>query len=224
MPQDVNTGSTIAKETPMNTSLRAALLTAAALAAAACASTSFSSTWRAPDAKPGTFRGKKVVAVFVSQDEALRRGVEETLAAELTRRGAEGVPAYSIIPTPEIRDEAKAKARITESGAAGVVALRLVGREQELSGSPAGYYAAPPYTGVWGGYWGYGWGGIYDPGYLRTDTVIHVETLVYSLEQNKLVWAGQSKTTNPESVDAFVKELVTKVAAEMKKLGLIKQG
>jgi len=199
----------------------AALLTAALLASA-CASTSFSSTWRAPDAKPGTFKGKKVVAVFVSQDEALRRGVEETLAVELTHRGAEGVPAYQIIPTPEIKDEAKAKARITEAGAAGVVALRLVGRDQELSGSPAGYYAAPSYAGVWGGYWGYGWGGIYDPGYLRTDTILHVEILVYSAEQNKLVWAGQSKTTNPSSVDAMVKELVSKVAAEMKKSGLIK--
>jgi hypothetical protein len=207
----------------MTKTLRAACLTTATFAAA-CASTSFSSTWRAPDAKPGTFKGKKVVAVFVSQDEALRRGVEETLAVELNQRGAEGVPAYEIIPTADIRDEAKAKARITESGAAGVVALRLVGKEQEMSSSSAGYYAAPSYAGVWGGYWGYGWGGIYDPGYLRTDTVIHVEILVYSLEQNKLVWAGQSKTTNPSSVDAFVKDLVAKVAAEMKKSGLVQKG
>jgi len=205
----------------MTRTVRAASLLAALLASA-CASTNFSSTWRAPDAKPGTFKGKKVVAVFVSQDEALRRGVEETLAVELNKRGAEGVPAYEIIPTPEIKDEAKAKARITEAGAAGVVALRLVGREQEVSGSAGGYYAAAPYTGVWGGYWGYGWGGIYDPGYLRTDTILHVETLVYSLEQNKLVWAGQSKTTNPSNVDAFIKDLVGKVAAEMKKSGLIK--
>jgi hypothetical protein len=208
---------------PMRRAVQAVAV-AAAMTAAACASTSFRSTWRAPDARPGTFRGKKVVAVFISQDEALRRGIEETLANELTKRGADGVPAYTIIPTPEIRDEAKAKERIAASGAAGVVALRLVGREQELSGSSGGYYAAPPYSGVWGGYWGYGWAGIYDPGYLRTDTVIHVETLVYSLEQNKLVWAGQSKTTNPSSADAFVKELVAKVAAEMKKTGLVQKG
>ena len=82
----------------MTTTVRAALLTAATLAAG-CASTNFSSTWKAPDAKPGTFKGKKVVAVFVSQDEALRRGVEETLYI-VSGRGrqmvedADGTPVY----------------------------------------------------------------------------------------------------------------------------------
>ena len=196
----------------------------AAAMVVACAGTSFRSTWRAPDAQPGTFQGKKVVAVFISKDEGLRHGIEETLASELTRRGVEGVPAYTLIPTSEVRDEAKAKARLAESGAAGVVALRLVGREQELSSSASGYYNATPYVGVWSGYWGYGWGGIYDPGYVRTDTILYVEILVYSLEQNKLVWAGQSKTTNPDSAQELVKDLVTKVADEMKKAGLVQKG
>jgi len=49
-----------------------------------------------------------------------------------------------------------------------------------------------------------------------------VETLVYSLEQDKRVWAGQSETTNPEKVGPFIKELVTKAASELKKQGLIR--
>jgi hypothetical protein len=207
----------------MTRAARVFLAIAAATATSAYGGTSFRSTWKSPDAKPGTFRGKKVVAVFISTDEALRRGVEASLAYELTQRGALGVPAYELIPTADIRDEAKAKARIGESGAAGVVALRLVGREQELSGSPAGYYGGPSYAGMWGGYWGYGWAGVYDPGYIRTDTVMHIETLVYSLEQNKLVWAGQSKSTNPKSVDKLVKDIVGKVASEVKKAGLVQK-
>jgi hypothetical protein len=199
------------------------LLVPAVLTAVACASTGFVSTWRAPDAQPGTFQGKTVVAVFMSQDEALRRGVEQTLATELTRRGAKGVPAYSIVPTSEMRDQAKAKARVAAAGAAGIVMLRLVGREQEISGDPNGYYIATS-AASWGGYWGVGWSGVYDPGYLKTETVLHIETLVFSLEQDKLVWAGQSKTTNPKDVDALVRDLVGKVAAEMKSQGLVKGG
>jgi hypothetical protein len=49
-----------------------------------------------------------------------------------------------------------------------------------------------------------------------------VETLIYSLEQDKLVWAGQSQTTNPEKVGPFIKELVAKAANELKKQGLIR--
>ena len=50
-----------------------------------------------------------------------------------------------------------------------------------------------------------------------------VEILVYSLKQDKLVWAAQSQTTNPSKVGPFIKELVAKAADQMKKEGLITQ-
>jgi hypothetical protein len=50
---------------------------------------------------------------------------------------------------------------------------------------------------------------------------VSVETLVYSLKQNKLVWAGQSQTTNPNNVDSFVREVATAAAQELRKHGLI---
>ena len=56
---------------------------------------------------------------------------------------------------------------------------------------------------------------------MRTDTIVSVETLVYSLAQDKLVWAGRSTTTNPRQVGPFVQELTAKVASELKKVGLI---
>jgi hypothetical protein len=212
------------KEMPMRRAIRAVVVAATTTAATTVyAGTDFVSKWRNPEAQPGTFRGKKVVALFIHKEEALRRGVEETLASELTRRGAQGVPAYSLIPTAELRDEEKAKARITASGATGVVVLRLVGSQSEVSSTPGMGYVGPYYGGFWGGYYGYSWGMVYDTGYVRTDNVFHVETLVYSLDQNKLVWAGQSKTTNPDSADELVKKLVGKVADEMKKQGLIQK-
>ena len=40
-----------------------------------------------------------------------------------------------------------------------------------------------------------------------------VETLVYDLRTDKLVWAGKSQSTNPSRVDALIKELVSAAAA-----------
>jgi hypothetical protein len=208
----------------MMTKTARTLIAAAAAATAGLGGPSFTSTWKAPDARPGTFQGKTVVAVFMSADDGLRQGIEGRLAYELTQRGAKGIAAWSLIPSSEIRDEAKAKARITQSGAAGVVALRLAERGQEASSTGPMYWAAPTYGNMWGGYWGYGWGGLYDPGHVRVDNVLYVEALVYSLEQNKLVWAGLSKTTNPKSANDLVKELVGKVASEVKKAGLVQKG
>ena len=76
--------------------------------------------------------------------------------------------------------------------------VRRVDDEHDVLAGAAGTggYGAP-YYGSFYGYWGYGWGAVYDPGYLRTDTVVMVETLIYSVTQDKLVWAGHSKTTNP---------------------------
>jgi hypothetical protein len=207
----------------MSRSLKLGLVLAAAAAAGACATTSFHSTWKAPGAQPLAFKGKKVAALVVSKEEGVRYGAEDALARELTARGAVGIAAYSLIPKELVQDKEKAKAFLEKAQVAGVVAMRVVGKDKQVSGSPGGYWGAPYYATFWGsGYYGWGWGGVYDPGYIRTDTIVIVETLVYSLEQDKLVWAGQSETTNPEKVGPFSRELVAKAAAEMKKQGLIR--
>jgi hypothetical protein len=135
------------------------------------------------------------------------------------------VAAYGLIPKELTKDKEQAKALVDKAGAAGVIAMRVLGREKEVTSSPGGYWGAPYYSSFWagGGYYGYAWGGgFYDPGYVRTDTIVAVETLVFSLEQDRLVWAGRSETTNPSKVGAFVQELTAKVAAELKKEGLIR--
>ena len=187
----------------------------------ACATTTFSSSWKAPDAQPmGSLAGQKVVAVAVSKNAAVRRTAEDALVSVLNARGVQGVPSYSILG--DDTDEAKAKAAIEKSGAVAVVVMRPVAKEKEISSSPSTMYMGPRYGGYWGGYYGYGWGGAWGGGTeIRTDTIVIVETLVYSLKQNKLVWAGQSNTTNPSKIDAFVKEVAAGAGKEMKKAGLL---
>ena len=207
----------------MSSSTRAGLVGAVALVAAACASTTFNSTWKAPGAGPLNFKGKKVAALVISKEEGVRYGAEDALAQEITRQGAIGVAAYGLIPKELTQDKEKAKEFLAKAGVVGVVAMRAVGKDQQISSSPAAYYGGPYYATFWGGgYYGWGWGGVYDPGYVRTDTIVYVETLVYSLEQDKLVWAGRSQTTNPSKVGDFIKELTVSAAREMRKLGLIK--
>ena len=187
----------------------------------ACATTTFDSSWKAPDAQPmGSLAGQKVVAVAVSKNAAVRRSAEDSLVSVLNARGAQGVASYSILG--DDTDEAKAKAAIEKSGAVAVVVMRPVAKEKEISSAPSSMYMGPMYGGYWGGYYGYGWGGAWSGGtQIRTDTIVIVETLVYSLKQNKLVWAGQSKTTNPSKIDAFVKEVAAGAGKEMKKAGLL---
>jgi hypothetical protein len=189
---------------------KAVLAATAAMTLAACATTSLQSTWRNPAAAPLSLKAKKVAALVVIDEEALRYSAEDAAAREITAHGAVGIPAYTLVPQGQIRDKERARATFEKQGIEAVVVLRLVAKEKALSGS------FPSYGSFWGpGFWGWG------DGYLRTDTILVVETLVYSLQQSQLVWASQSQTLNPTQVGSFIRELGKTVGTEMEKQGLL---
>ena len=197
------------------------LLAALVASLLACATTTFESTWRAPDARPLQLAGKKVVGLFVNKDLASRRSAEDALAREISAHGAQGVPAYAVLGDDEIKDKETVRAKLERLGFAGAVVMRIAGRETQVQYQPPAAWASPTYGRFYGGYWGYGWGTAYDPGYLKVDKIVKVETLVYSLEQDKLVWAGVSRTVDPKQIDGFIRDLAEAVAAQMEKDGLL---
>ncbi len=199
--------------------------TMVALTLSGCAST-FISSWKAPDATLLEVSGAKVVAVAMMKDETSRRIAEDSLAREISAHGAQGVALYALLPGANAANEAVTREALAKAGVQGVVVVRPINVEKEVEITPITMFE-PAYRGFWGGYYNYGWGAPWVRPVtvgtdVRTKTVVYVETLVYSLVQNKLVWSGQSKTTNPPGVDKFVKKLATAAAAELDKQGLIK--
>lgn len=195
----------------------------AVLASSGCtaARPRFATTWTAPEAHPiDAQSGATVVAVVVQEDEADRQRSERQLATELNRRGdLNAVPSYTLISDPE--DEEAAKIAFEQAGAVAVVVMRVVRVDEETSYNPGTYYSRPVYSGYWGGYYGYGWGAAYSPGYLSTETTVVIETLVYDLEQNVLLWAGTSETTNPSNRQEFIGQLVGAASREMRRAGVV---
>jgi len=181
---------------------------------AGCSSTSFVSTWRAPDVTPIDTRGSRVAAVVMIKAEAARRAAEDRLAAEISSRGAQGIASYRILPTAAPIDEAQARQLLDQQQIKGVVVLRPTSVQNQL------VVDNPSYGGYWGGYYGYGWSNSWGAE-VHTDTIVSIETLIYSLEQNKLIWGGQSKTTNPQNVDQLVSEIASAAADELRKEGLV---
>ncbi len=195
----------------------AALAAAALLAACATTSTTFVNTRKAPDAAPVSFTGKKVAAFALGVTEPMRRDTEEALARELSARGAQGIPGYSIVPSTELRDREAAKAKLRQAGVEGVVLLRLVDTQKKkvhTEWASSEYRTLPNY---------YTWGiAGADPGYDRTLTSLSVETLIYSLSQDRLLWSGLSETTDAAQAERFVREHAAAVAAELRREGLIR--
>ena len=107
---------------------KASLVLAIVLAGlAGCASTSFVSTWKEPLDGPMEFRGKRVAAIVIHPDAALRRGAENELAKEISKRGAQGVAAYTLYEGEPPQDEAAARKLLQDAGIDGAVVMHPVG-------------------------------------------------------------------------------------------------
>lgn len=211
----------------MSRAVMAALVAAGLVAAPAYAKTKFKTAWKSPEATQITLEpGDKVLAMVISTHDDSRNGAEAALAAELKKRGVEAIPAYTVIPKSVIQDEDKARPYVEKAGCKYAVIMRVVSQEKDIKGSGPMYtavYTGPYYGGLYGGYWGFGWGMAYSAGNMQIDTKVSVETLVYDLGTDKLIWAGMSETVNPSTALKFVKELVNEVGKEMRKQGLTRK-
>jgi hypothetical protein len=203
----------------MSAIAKAALVLLAVVVVGAADGPTFTATWKAPAAEGLSFAGRKVAALVITSDENLRMSAEEQLARELGTRGIQGVATYRIVPREELTSD-RARPWFERAGVEGVVSLRPVRIETERTYAPP-VWTQPAYSTLWG-YYGYGWSGLYDPGSVREDTILVVETLVHSVTLDTLLWAGVSTTTNPKKAPAFVKELVAAAVKEMRNQRLVR--
>ena len=179
----------------------------------------FTTSWKATDASGISFAGKKVAALVISGDQNLRVSGEEELVRQLNARGVQGVATYRMAPAEELTTGERARPWFERAGIEGVVAMRPA-RNKETIYSPS-VWTTTSYSTLWG-YYGYGWTSVYSPGGTRDETTIVVETLIFSLPQDKLLWAGVSTTTDPKAAPVFIGQLVNAAVKEMKKQRLIK--
>jgi hypothetical protein len=183
--------------------------------------TKFVSTWQNPKATAVSWEDERVAAFAMTFIKASRLGAEDALAQELTDRGLRGIAGYTVVPKEAEKDEERVKRLLEQAGVKGAVVMRVVDANREVYQSTGSLQYVGGYYPSFYGYWGHGWSAVYQPGHITTDMVVSIETLVYSVEQDQLLWAGVSSTTNPKSVPEFIRELCDLAGRELKKAGLV---
>jgi hypothetical protein len=178
-------------------------------------STELTAVWRTPDTIGPRFQ--KVLVVAQAPQESVRRTVENALVRNIPR----GVASFSALGGIDVKDTERARAKIASDGFDGAVVVRFVGVDRQTSYVPGTAYWGPaPYGSLWG-YWAYGWVGAYDPGYMKTENVISLESNVYAVSTEKLLWSSRSESVSPVSVDSMIDDLVAATIREMKKQGVL---
>ena len=180
----------------------------------------FVSTWKADGVTSIDFTGRKVAAVVVTDDDNLRVSAEESLAREISARGPNAVPAYRIIPKPEVKKSEAAKGFFERAGVAGLVIMRPVQTDVSKVYSSA-VWISGYYNYAWD-YWGTSWGAVYPIGGGRDERTITVETLLYDLSKGTPIWACVTRTKDPSNVQSYMKQLASDIVKRLQKDGLRK--
>ncbi len=201
--------------------LRTAALILLPLTVFAAGSIKFKTTWKNPAAAP-IGQAEKIAIFVVNPDLSMRTGPEETLAREIRKGGRDCVAGYTFLPVELNDDHKRAKEFLKQAGITRAILIRLLSDEERETYVPGTAWYTSAYYPTFSGYWVHGWSTFYSPGYMRSDRVVSMETVVYSIETDELLWAGLSETKNPKNdirklVHQFVKEAVKK----MRKDGLI---
>jgi hypothetical protein len=156
---------------------------------------------------------------MVAKSPDMRNLIEDRFSGELDVRGNNEFQTYSIIPMEQVRDKELVKSKIRSSGADTVLISRLVDTKTIESYNP-GLITVVPF--VVPDYY-YGWGTYYavvfaDYGYTGDVRVAYIETNLYDVKTEKLIWSGHSKTERTEGeqqlITAFIKVMIKKLASD----------
>ncbi|MBX0334171.1 hypothetical protein K3G39_13085 [Pontibacter sp. HSC-14F20] len=169
-------------------------------------STQIMGSWKSSDIEAQNYR--RVVVAALTDNLLARQEVENDLQAQLQTRGIQATRSIDLFPP-----SATAKAspdvnllieRIKADGHDAILTAALVDEQTETRYVPGNMGYRPVTRFMWygsfRGYYTYWYPTLYDPGYYTEDKVYYLETNLYDINTDRLVWSAQSKSHSPRSL------------------------
>ena len=111
---------------------------------------------------------------------------------------------------------------IQKTGADAITVTRLVSQETAERWVQGSSYVVPePYYGGFYGYYYNSYAVVNTPDYLVEDQIYVIETNLYDVATEKLIWTGISETVNPESSVKGIDSVGRVIVSTLRKEGLI---
>jgi len=185
----------------------AIFIIAAATLAACSKTTSIPQSYRNPGYEQTVF--KKLFVIGVAENAESRQAFEDAFVKAIAAQGGGAQASWGLLPQSTKLEEEQIRAAIEGGNFDGVLITRLlsVDKDQEY----VDYY----------GFYGTTYAKVHEPGYFETSTTLRLETSLYSLATDGLVWTGQSDTVDPESIPDARESMTTAVAKKLKEEQLI---
>ena len=132
-----------------------------------------------------------------------------------------GVVSYNYLDNSfDKKNEQALREKIKADGFDGAVTMRLVDVDKETVYTPANP-SYPMYFRSFSNYYLRSYSYYSTPGYYSTTKTYTVETNVYSIKEDKIIWSGLTESTNPDGVKKMTEEITRIVYQKMLKEGFI---
>nr|WP_162988877.1 DUF4136 domain-containing protein [Pedobacter schmidteae] len=190
--------------------------------------TKITGSWVDKSARGKTVNGQTIFIASLTRNMKVRTELENGFTALLAQKNVKTVKGndyfnpdfYKKIPA-----EKQLLSQIRNSGANLILTISMINKNSETRYVPGiRGYAPFPYYRWYGGFYSYYnyWGPMfYEPGYYVTDKTYFMETNLYDIDNNKLLWSAQSETVNPGSIDNFVQTYPKVLIDQLVKDGLL---
>jgi len=200
--------------------LAAVVILSGALSAS-CSSagpTKFTKTWEDPAYRGGPFR--RLAIFLVAKNPNVRHQAEDEAVRRLPA-GTQGTAGYRLIPPAAERDPEAVAAKLRAEGYDGAIVSRFVGVAEERTWNPARTYQVASPSGSFPVFYGVSWDTVTIPGHYTEQKVARVETNLWALSPDRLVWAGLSDTVDPESPQHVIEGVVDALFEHLQAAGLL---
>jgi len=176
-----------------------------------CTSTKLLHTWKDPDTSIRSDGFSKVLVVALAPNNTTRMIAEDQVASN----DPAFVSSYTIFPDFESVELNSAKNTLLERGFEGALTMQLVKVKETQTYVPT--MTISSYSGWNDTYWH----GYYQTGYYVSSYDYQIETCVYSLAKDKLLWAGITETVNQSDIQIVAQEILETAYTQMLKDGFI---
>jgi hypothetical protein len=185
-----------------------------------CSSTKIVSSWREPNKEIKINSLNKVLVVALFKSETSQHKAEDQMVAYLNGKG---VQSYNYFKSNFNKNNEEAiRTKIKNEGFDGAITMRLIDVDKEKIYTPTETNFYPEYYRSFSGYYYNRWNYSKTPGYYTTTKTFTVETNVYSIKEDKIIWTALTETTNTEGLKNMTDEIVKTVYKQMLKEGFVK--
>jgi hypothetical protein len=186
----------------------------------ACATTNVKAVWKDEAYKS---QPKKVLVIAMFKNQTVRRLIEDEFRNFLKYGGTDAATGYEIFSGNELPTKEAVAEQIRAGGFDALLLTRLIDIRTEMRTVPSsGSYAPAPYGAPMRGYYGTGYAAVYSPSYQVEDKYATVESRLYDVATEKLIWTATSDTWLSEGEQKLVKDYVAVMMETLRKQKLFR--